>query len=64
MTAAELRTARETLGLTQAEFAAALGLGAQTRISAMENGGTLTRQTAAMVRALLELKRLRDHIKA
>lgn len=60
MTPAELRTARETLGLTQAEFAAALGLGAQTRISAMENGGTITRQTAAMVQALLRIKALEE----
>lgn len=60
MTPAELRTARETLGMTQAEFAAALGLGAQTRISAMENGGTITRQTAAMVQALLRIKALEE----
>lgn len=62
MTPAAFRAARVSLGLTQAEFAEALGLGAPTRISSMENGGTITRQTATMVHALLEIRRLQNAI--
>lgn len=63
MTPTELRTARETLGLTQAEFADALGLGAQARISHMENGGTITPRTALMVQALLQIKALEEALR-
>lgn len=43
MTPPELRTARETLGLTQAELAAALGLSRQASISDMESGRSAIR---------------------
>lgn len=38
MTPAEIRTARQSLGLTQAQFALLLGYGAKSRIAELENG--------------------------
>lgn len=43
MTPSELRAARETLGLTQAELAAILGLSRQASISDMESGRSAIR---------------------
>lgn len=63
LTPADLRAARKTLGMTQAKFAEALGLGAKTRISSMENGGPITRQTAAIVQALLRIKALEEALR-
>ena len=54
MTSYELTQARKALGLTQAELAAMLGMGAQTRISKMENGGTITEPTRRLVQAYLD----------
>lgn len=61
MTPSELRTARETLGLTQAELAAALGLSRQASISDMESGRSAIRPLYAReVGRLLEARNHSD----
>ncbi len=57
MTPEQIRKARKTLGLTQAEFAEKLGLGAHggRTVRRWEAGErTITRRTELMVRVLLE----------
>lgn len=54
MTPAELREARLTLGLTQAQLASVMGYGATIRISEIERGVRgVSEQTARLMRAYL-----------
>lgn len=51
MTPAELKQARQSLGLDQHQMAAMLGLGAQTRISEIENGKPTSQSVIRLMRA-------------
>lgn len=53
MTGPELRAARESLSLTQAQLAATLGYGNQSRISEMEARARVPGSVAVAVRAML-----------
>lgn len=53
MTPAEFRAARESLGLTQAQLAQAMGYGSQTRISEIESRAEVPPQTALLMRAFV-----------
>lgn len=54
MTPAEFKQARQSLGLSRAEAATALGYGAVTRISEIENGERVPIQAEIIMRLLLE----------
>ena len=59
MTSYEFRAARETLGLTQKQLAAAMGM-EQPSISRIEGGGRYpTRQQACHIKSLLFIKQRR-----
>lgn len=51
MTPAQFKEARQSLGLNQHQLAAMLGLGSQTRISAIENGATITPMCQRLMQA-------------
>lgn len=54
MTGAEIRAARESLGLTQLQFAQVLGYAHVTRISEFEHGkGSPSAQTVLLIRLYL-----------
>ena len=57
MTPAEIRAARSTLSMTQAEFAKATGLSSQVIISRLETGRVNPSKTLALLIARL----VRDH---
>jgi transcriptional regulator with XRE-family HTH domain len=56
MTGEEFKAARLQLGLTQAQMAEVVGLGADTRVSEIEHGrGGVTRTMEILVELLVEL---------
>lgn len=55
MTPAEIKQARQSLGLTQAQLAAALGYGAAVRVSELERGArTASATTVRLLRAYID----------
>jgi transcriptional regulator with XRE-family HTH domain len=53
MTPAEFKQARQMLGLSQAELAAVMGYGAQTRISEIESRSIVPEQAARLMQAYI-----------